>query len=65
MSEKIRDALRVIVEHVRPGAYAEITEEQALEIALAYAKGYREGVKSLEENPAEPTKQKHTERKGA
>lgn len=64
MSEHIKEALRAIVEYVNPDAELQITEEEALQIALAYAKGYRDGVKSLEQDP-EPTKQKHTERKGA
>lgn len=64
MSEHIREALRVLVEYLEPGASTEITEEQALQRALDYAKGYRDGVKSVEQDP-EPTKQKHTERKGA
>lgn len=63
MSEKIREALRVLVEYLDPDSSTEITEEQALQRALDYAKGYRDGVKSLE--PSELAKQKHTERRGA
>lgn len=64
MSEKIKEALRVLVEYLEPGASTEITEEQALQRALDYAKGYRDGVKSIKQESA-PVKQKHTEKKGS
>lgn len=64
MSEKIREALRVIVEYLDPDSSAEITEEQALQRAVDYAKGYRDGAKSLESSE-EAAEQKHTEREGA
>ena len=63
MSEQLNEALRTIVEYVQPGIYEEISEEEALKIALAYAKGYSEGVKSINEPVL--TKQGYTERKGA